>query len=204
MTVKSTTRHNSTTFGISDEKIAAVILAIIHFSGAMLLIFSKGGMYHFTVDLVPITLILTFLVSIKFQKGFSNGLLFFCLFTFGVGLLAEMIGTNLGWLFGNYTYGEVLGIQLWHTPLVIGLNWVLVCYGVGMLVGQFKIHPILQWLAAIVGLLLFDYFMEPVAIKHGFWEWNDGNIPMSNYIGWALISGLVMAAFHLFSFDKTN
>jgi uncharacterized membrane protein len=203
-TLKRKSEKKPLTFGIPDEKIALAFLSVVHLAGAFLLLFSKSGIYRITIDLVPISLALTLLVSLKFHRDFSSGFIWYCLIAFGVGFFSEMVGTNLGWIFGNYSYGDVLGIQIWNTPLMIGINWFLVSYGIGMLVSNFKVNNLIRWVICTFGLVLFDYFMEPVALKHGFWEWHNGAIPFSNYLGWAIISGILSAAFLFFKFEKNN
>ena len=52
---------------------------------------------------------------------------------------------------------------------------------------------------------VFDWLMEPVAVKLGYWVWQgDGSIPMLNYICWFLISLLLLAVFHFAKFNKQN
>ncbi len=53
--------------------------------------------------------------------------------------------------------------------------------------------------------VLFDWLMEPVAVKLGFWTWHgDGTIPLYNYICWFIISILLLTIFHFSKFDKKN
>ena len=53
--------------------------------------------------------------------------------------------------------------------------------------------------------VLFDWLIEPVAVKLGYWQWKgDGSIPMYNYICWAVISALLLAVFHFCAFNKQN
>ena len=51
--------------------------------------------------------------------------------------------------------------------------------------------------------VIFDWFLEPLAIRLGFWKW-DGEIPVYNYICWFVISLLLLALFHLCKFNKTK
>jgi len=46
---------------------------------------------------------------------------------------------------------------------------------------------------AIAAMLMtvLDLFIEPVAIQLNFWTWSIGDIPMSNYISWFVISALI-------------
>ena len=38
--------------------------------------------------------------------------------------------------------------------------------------------------------VLFDYIMEPVAIRYDYWSWQGGAIPLQNYIAWFIIATL--------------
>ncbi len=103
-----------------------------------------------------------------------------------LGYWVEYLGVHYGWLFGSYSYGDVLGPQLWDIPLVIGINWVLVVYAVcaslNMLARSWS-----RWLKAATGALLLvalDVLIEPVAIALGFWTWELGQPPLQNFIGW--------------------
>jgi putative membrane protein len=52
---------------------------------------------------------------------------------------------------------------------------------------------------------VFDWIMEPVAVKLGFWTWlGTGEIPLWNYVCWFGISALLMAVFQACSFPKRN
>ena len=53
--------------------------------------------------------------------------------------------------------------------------------------------------------VFFDWLMEPVAVKLGYWAWNgDGSIPMFNYLCWFIVSLLLLAVFHFAKFNKQN
>ena len=45
------------------------------------------------------------------------------LIAFAIGFSAELIGVHSGMLFGNYSYGNNLGLKLAEVPLIIGINW---------------------------------------------------------------------------------
>ena len=45
-----------------------------------------------------------------------------------LGWMAEQAGCTLGWLFGHYTYTEVLGPRLGAVPIVIPLMWFGLCH----------------------------------------------------------------------------
>jgi putative membrane protein len=53
--------------------------------------------------------------------------------------------------------------------------------------------------------VFFDWLMEPVAVKLGYWSWNgDGSIPMFNYICWFIVSIVLLTVFHFANFNKQN
>ena len=45
--------------------------------------------------------------------------------SFIVGMVAEMLGVNFGYIFGSYQYGEALGWKLFGVPLLLGANWTI-------------------------------------------------------------------------------
>lgn len=38
----------------------------------------------------------------------------------------------------------------------------------------------------------FDIILEPVAVKLNFWSWENGHIPLLNYICWFIISAVLL------------
>jgi len=38
----------------------------------------------------------------------------------------------------------------------------------------------------------FDFILEPVAVKLNFWTWNNGDIPLYNYLCWFLVSAVLL------------
>ena len=146
---------------------------------------------------------------------------FFLICFFG-GIIVELIGTKTGYLFGNYAYGKVLGPAIEGVPLIIGINWFIVMYCSGT-----AIHTLMHKLAAgknanelplsgklrTVALIIdgatlavfFDWLMEPVAIKLGYWKWlGDGEIPFYNYLCWFVLSVLFLILFNRMSLYKNN
>jgi putative membrane protein len=187
-----------------EEKIALGIIALFHITGAAILQFSKGGLYQITLDLVPINLIFTALITFKYQSDYTAGFFRFGLLVFILGILIEMIGVNYGWIFGVYTYGEVLGYQIWNTPVLIGMNWLLLCYCSGALLEYLPVKTFIKWILSVGLLLCLDYFMEPIAMKNDFWTWENNSIPVQNYIGWAGSGAIFMSFYYNFNFPKKN
>ena len=120
-----------------------------------------------------------------------------------IGFLVELIGVNTQLLFGNYQYGPALGFKLWSTPLVIGLNWLVLIYCIATLTQSIRD----RWyfpLAGASAMVAFDWLMEPVASATGMWSWAGGNIPLKNYMDWFLVSGFLFLMIRLLKVEFNN
>lgn len=120
-----------------------------------------------------------------------------------ISFLAEVIGVNTHHLFGNYEYGVALGPKLWNTPLVIGLNWLILIYCISTLTKQIRD----RWYFPLVGasiMVAFDWLMEPVAVETGMWSWQGGAIPVKNYMDWFLVSGLLFLMIRILKVEFNN
>jgi bisanhydrobacterioruberin hydratase len=107
------------------------------------------------------------------------------------GLLVEIIGVNTGLIFGNYSYGDVLGPKVFSTPLLIGVNWVLMTYFCGNVINRFFPdinHPISFMVLGSILMTLYDILIEPFAIEYGLWQWEFITPPLHNYLGWFFVS----------------
>jgi putative membrane protein len=121
------------------------------------------------------------------------------------GFFIEVIGVNTGQVFGFYTYGTALGIKLWATPLLIGVNWLILVYCTGVFLETFNLKS--QWLFSALGagiLLGLDFLIEPVAIRFNYWSWFEGVIPIQNYLGWYIFSFFLFLFFSGLNFNKKN
>ncbi|MDG6221280.1 MAG: carotenoid biosynthesis protein, partial [Candidatus Thermoplasmatota archaeon] len=108
--------------------------------------------------------------------------------------IIEVLGAASGLVFGDYWYGETLGLKLFEVPVVIGFNWVLVVLGALVLsekiCRRYMCKRNIVFISLGTGLLttLFDFFMEPIAMRLDYWDWTIGYPPLQNYIAWFLIS----------------
>ncbi len=108
---------------------------------------------------------------------------------FGLTIIFEAIGVNTSIIFGDYFYSNILGFKILGVPLVIGLNWTIVLVGLFTLTDN-SVQLNVFFNSLIIGVLavLFDYILEPVAIKLNYWQWNANIVPMKNYISWFIIA----------------
>ena len=121
----------------------------------------------------------------------------------GAGFIAEAIGVATGFPFGSYVYDDALGPAVLGVPLVIPLAWTMMAYP-ALLVGR----RLTRRYVPIVGgwaLASWDVFLDPQMVAAGFWRWEDvgtelpgvPGIPVTNFLGWAMVSVLVVGLLHL-------
>jgi putative membrane protein len=204
--------RNASTY-ISENRIhAAVIVALLfHLIGWFGMVNDVDWILRGT----PFNLLLMLLLTLWVEENrdqrfwFSFGLLF------ALGMVAEMIGTNTGLLFGDYQYGSTLGLGIMHVPLVIGINWFLVVFGAHSLIRQLAekwmpAQPNYKWMRLFAICLdtallatFFDWIIEPVAMRFDYWSWQNDIIPQFNYLCWFLLA-LFMAGILEFVKRKPN
>lgn len=157
----------------------------------------RFGVHPDFILLTPLSLLAAAFFALYFHRPKTRDLWIFVGFAYLWGFFAELFGVQTGILFGDYSYGRVLGIKVWETPLMIGVNWILVSYTTGVAISRLAGRAP-KWLRAILGaatLVLLDLFIEPVAIRYGMWSWEAGEVPLRNYLGWFLVALPVQAFF---------
>jgi putative membrane protein len=176
----------------------------------------------FFVRSTPFNLLLMFVLLCWTQERVNKYFLLFVVLCFLIGVGVEIAGVNTSLVFGEYQYGNVLGNKVAAVPLIIGVNWFIIIYCCGVSihtllvkalsrlpVEESKKPPALKAISVIVDgatlAVFFDWVMEPVAVKLGYWEWkgNDG-VPFFNYFCWFGVSLLLLAIFHYMPFSKNN
>lgn len=145
--------------------------------------------YHAVFSSISwLNLVLSFLLVLVFHRTYSTGWVGSLLFAFMLGMVVEALGVATGFPFGNYTYTEKLGWQIFDVPLIIGTNWALLSYCTAYLTRNLN-API--WRKVLLGatcMMLLDLLLEPFAIRHGLWVWHEGFPPVQNYLSWFVVS----------------
>lgn len=155
------------------------------------------------IELTPFHLVLTFLLMMIPDRNAGWQLwLYACSVMLGTYLI-ELAGVQTGLIFGDYEYGDVMGIKFFGTPLLIGVNWFILSYAIGITLSKLRLHRILLSILGGIVLTGMDILIEPVAIMLGFWDWS-GPVPLQNYIAWFLITFVILMIFNYSSFRKDN
>jgi putative membrane protein len=186
-----------------NAKLAGGIIILFHVVGFVGLILP--ALMPLFLQIVPFHLLLMLLVIFFSHNLIDEKYIGFILIIYVLGFTAEWIGVHKGWLFGNYSYGKTLGTMLFDIPLTIGVNWFLLIYAVGVTMKLSRIRS--QWARVILGALMLvwlDLLIEPVAIRFDYWHWANNVIPFKNYVGWFVVSGLMLWVFEQFKFRKQS
>ncbi|MCA2004179.1 MAG: carotenoid biosynthesis protein [Ignavibacterium sp.] len=177
---------------LSKEEICIYLIYFVGIAGHLI-----SPLLAYMKLLTPIALFITGgIVLFSTLKNSNTYLLVWLIITYITTFILEVIGVKTGLIFGSYSYGNTLGLKIFDVPLIIGFNWTMIILGVILLSEKFFTNKILITLSASLIATIFDYFMEPSAIKLEYWNWTDIMIPLQNYLAWFLIS-FVFAALYL-------
>ena len=127
------------------------------------------------------------------------------LFILVAGIAIEAAGVATGLIFGAYSYGETLGPKLFHTPLMIGVNWLLLVYCSHTIVARYVDHLYFRAVAAAALMVVYDVALEPAAIALDMWTWEGGAVPLQNYLAWfgiAFLFHLVAGRYRLYDLEN--
>src|SRR3989338_6969635 len=116
----------------------------------------------------------------------------------------ETLSIHTSFPFGCYVYSDQLGPSLTGVPLLIPIAWFMMAYPSyinGILI--LTRWPWIPLSAPYVGALFLTAWalpMDPYMSQQGFWVWLDEGLwfgtPVINYLGWLLVSFLIMLSFH--------
>ncbi len=205
---------------INRINISTFLALLFHVSGLIGILFSPYKDWF--VNNTPVNLLVMTGLLVWNQEKINRNLLLFFVLTCSVGMITEIIGVNTGLLFGNYSYGSVMGIKIGGVPLLIGLNWFVVVFCCIVIMeqmhqwvkakyetlGQPTMSAKLENISIIVdGAMMaafFDWIMEPVAVKLGFWQWHSVSIPLYNYLCWFAIAALLIGISRKLPIPKRN
>lgn len=168
------------------------LIWLFHLSGIVGIIYSDSEWF---IRATPFNLVLSFSLLLVNTKINLKTILI-VIMTFIVGMGAEILGVKYGLLFGQYSYGNVLGIKFLDVPLLIGINWCVLVFITGQIATFFTTNFLIRSLIG-VGLMIFlDLVMEPIAPQLDFWTFEGGIAPIQNYLGWAFVAFPLQILYH--------
>ncbi|MCK9324633.1 MAG: carotenoid biosynthesis protein [Bacteroidales bacterium] len=154
--------------------------------------------------LIPFQFLLNLAILWISDRTANPKLFIAAIIAFLVGFFVEVAGVNTGILFGGYAYDGGMGPELFNTPIVMGIVWLIMVYMGVAVVQRYTLHPL--YLPILTGVLLtvYDFLMEPVAMWLGMWQWEGGSVPLMNYITWFIVSVALAALYPLLKIRISN
>ncbi|HPE39638.1 MAG TPA: carotenoid biosynthesis protein [Bacteroidales bacterium] len=174
-----TTKHKKTTL-ISIGFIIAYSIGSIGF-----LVPSLRPMFQ---ELTPIILMTSIIVLLSFHKHWRKRDIIILCIIYLFGFLIELIGVQTGKIFGSYQYGDGLGVKLYGTPLIIGVNWVLLSYCSTTISDKLITNRFFKIFLATCLMIIYDLILETVAPFMDMWRFEAGVVPFQNYAIWFIVA----------------
>ena len=140
-----------------------------------------------------------------------RGILVFSALCLLIGNIIENIGVLTGFPYGHYEFLPLMGPQLLHVPILLGLayigmayvSWTLACIIIAPTTQPSRPQLLAVPILAAVIMTSWDLAQDPVwsTLLHG-WRWRDGGlwfgVPLINYLGWLLTVFLIYLCFALY------
>jgi len=156
------------------------------------------------VLITPIALIVNTYLLLLYHHSYTKKTILLFGAIMLLGYLVEVVGVNTGFIFGSYKYGNALGVKIFNTPLLIGLNWLFLTYTSYSIVNKLPVKEWVKQPMAPLLMLIYDVFLEHVAPDTDMWYWTQSEVPIRNFIAWYIIGLIFTTLFKIGKVDTTN
>lgn len=155
--------------------------------------------------LTPFALLFSFVLLAAYHESKFNlkSLLVFA-FIYIFSFFVEALGVETAKIFGEYIYGNGLGIKIFHTPIIIGLNWLFLVYTSTSIFEKIKIPNFLKIILSSFTMVLYDLVLEQVAPKIDMWSWKNDVVPLNNFIAWFALAMIFNSLMKIFKINTNN
>jgi len=180
---------------------SALVVVITHLVGVAG--FSSPYRDYF-IMITPLHLLISTGLLIANQVERNKNFYTAAIIAYLVGFWIEVAGINTGLIFGDYAYDTALGYKVFDTPLMIGVNWMMLIISIGAVFSRLNANWFVKSIVSAIAMTALDYLIEPVAIVYDFWHWNSDSVPFQNYLAWLITSFVLFAVYYRLRFDKDN
>lgn len=160
--------------------------------------------------LTPYSLLMVFGAIIYHHKNKKLKFYIYSLLVISFSFFIEAAGIETGAIFGNYQYLNSLGIKILGTPLIIGINWLMLTYCSAAIIEYIqnkssnKISVALKSIGGATLMLSYDFVAELVAPSMKMWEFSGSRPPMENYIMWFLLAFLFHILLYIYKIKPSG
>ena len=186
----------------SSPRLMIGILVLYYIVG-MILFLVEGTRAIFSI-LTPLSLMMSFLAVLIYQLSWSPRLVLSFLTVFLAAIFIEIMGVQTGVLFGEYVYGKALGIKILDTPVMIGLNWLILIYCTSAIINHFFSNRIIRIMFGAGLMVVFDLVLEYVAPVMDMWSWQTRYPGFRNFLMWFLVASIFHSLFQWLNLKIEN
>lgn len=148
------------------------------------------------VSKTPLNLVLTTGLFLWANKDYRPRFMAVCALIWVLCFFVEVAGVSTRVIFGSYDYGKTMGLQWLNVPLLIGANWLVLVLSTAGMVQHLRMPAAVKWALAAALMVALDWVIEPIAMQLDFWQWENGVIPLQNYIAWYVVAFAMQALLH--------
>lgn len=156
----------------------------------------------YVLNLTPVVIGILAALTVWFWDASAKNRVYLAVTAIIIGMIVEIIGVNSGLIFGNYSYGPLLGLKIFGVPLLIGITWLLVTVSAWQIVSYSNLGKFAKIIVASGLVVMFDLVLEQFATAYGLWAWQDAVIPLKNYITWFVVGGVIVTFYAFFAEQK--
>lgn len=167
--------------------LVATVLAYI--SGVIWLLLPpmRQGALAMTPYIMLLSLLTLLLNQHKYHEwGFKAISYYIGCYLFTVGYELIRVNTNLP--LGTYRYGNGLGVELWHTPLITGCNWLIQLIILRDLATQYRLRGSYRVVVASLLMVAYNLMVDQVVPFMNMWQLEGEHASILNYISCMTIS----------------
>lgn len=175
--------------------ISIFVIWLFNISGILGILSSKSDWF---LGLTPLNLMLYFLIILWNLNKINTRFLLAFSIPFLIGFLVEFLGVNYSLFFGTYDYGENLGIKIGGVPIMICVNWGVLTIITSDLSKIITKNVIARFLLGGLMMMILDIIIEVTAPRFDFWEFENGVVPLKNYIAWFVIAAIAHFLYNRF------
>ena len=154
---------------VSIINLSIFVIWLFHLTGVVGILYFDSKWF---LSATPINLLISFLLLIIVCWQ-TPRFLYILVLSFLIGFFSEYLGANHGLIFGNYSYGNSLGIKFQGVPILIAANWSIVSICSASISNKFSNNFWLKILIGIALALMLDLLIEPVAPILDFWSFDN-------------------------------
>ncbi len=184
-----------------SPNVLIVILAVLHTVGLAGMSAPYAELFQ---QLTPVNLLISLVVILLGYHELNVMAWIAFLVAYLIGFAIEVVGVNTGIPFGSYWYLDALGIKLAKTPLLIGVNWLILVAGTNAIAAGTSLPSLGKAALGALFMVGLDLLIEPVAPEMNMWAWDAEMVPIQNYLAWFGIAFCIHWIWNALPFQRAN